>query len=514
MVLALGLRFVSVVRNYGLDNDSLIYLYNARDFAAWNLEGETLTRVPVLFPGLMATGMRAGLATETAGHLINCLAGALGAVGLYMLALEVVPRRQAVVAGVLFAAMPSLAKTGGLLLTEPLHIMLTVWVAYFTVVGVRHRCLVGMSLAGVMLGLCAVCRIEGIAYLVPVTAAIFLCNFPKVLKPLGWKLASLVLVVVLCLAGTIPFGLMTRHQTGTWSITTPAFQRETQTTPASQQPKTDTASADGSPKPASTNQVFALMSYGMKSVTGLLKISLPRLPKLLAKTGNYVFLFLALVGIVFWTVQRKWTRAGLFLAAFWGWRIVLVSCLTAGSSRFLLPVAPGMALWSAVALAGITELFKQHRDKVLVGTTALLVLVGTIFVFKVENASGIVRREVSSYINTDAKSRGVSDIGIASFEGQFAYYAKARWFEIFLPDRPEQKQFESFIEACRTDDVQYLIVPRRKDRPDWKPYKGFIVDFNQRIGSSGLILLKSFYENSESKRDPDHPRIIDVYRIP
>jgi 4-amino-4-deoxy-L-arabinose transferase-like glycosyltransferase len=170
-LVALGLRltFVLIVERFGFQlNDTFFYHAIAAqlsDGKGYTLLDDTPTaQWPPVWPVLLSVVYRVFGPEPLAGEITNAVVGSLTAVLLFVVALRVFGRREAVFAGVTFALMPAQIYYADVLLAETLFTFLLV--AVFALLLYLPRRAWAYALIGVVIGFAALTRGEGLMLLV------------------------------------------------------------------------------------------------------------------------------------------------------------------------------------------------------------------------------------------------------------------------------------------------------------------------------------------------------------
>ncbi len=471
MTLAVGLRLLAVFTDYGLDNDGYINVSNARHLAAGRID-RIDPRNPPLYPAMLAVGSRLGLPAAGFGKGLNVVAGALGSVGCALLALEVTRRHTvAVVAGLCYAVIPGLAARAGRVVTEPVHIGLVAWMLFAALRGTKRRSLRWIVVSAVLLALVAMCRYEGIAYGLAVVFVVVAGNGWHVWKHALWKIVAAAIITVIGFAGLVPSSLIMHRTRGTWMPLPP--------------PAVQVVKDTGQQTVDQTVPEGTVPDYRKQHMARYRKMAEVLFLKALPQATFYgAYLLPALVGVGILAVRRRWTWLHTGLLFFCLWRVAVLFLWAGISDRYLYPLYPALLTWAAVGLVGVSGPFGRARVWVLAMMLAALAAGGTFKAARPTNVSDIRRREASRMVVEDAREQGIEQLTIASFVPQYAYYADARWYELFRYDDILRRDLDELSEriALGLAGFQYMVI-ERWNAPENAP------GFEQKIDHAPLVLV-------------------------
>lgn len=154
---------------------------------------------PPLFPMLLALPSLVGLDSFTAHELFACAMGAGTAVVAALVGRELAGPRAGVVAGLLVAVSPTLIGADAVLMSESLYGLLVATVLLAAVVAVREPTRLNLAALGLMIGLSALTRGEGLFWLVVLAAPLALAASASRRQALG-RFAIVALVALLTIA--------------------------------------------------------------------------------------------------------------------------------------------------------------------------------------------------------------------------------------------------------------------------------------------------------------------------
>lgn len=169
LALALRVAWVLAVDRDGLAyNDTAFYHQTATSLAdgdGYQWLGEPTSRWPPVYPGLLSLVYRVFGAEPVAGELLNAFAGALAAPLLYLCALRLYGRREAIVAGTLLAVFPGQILLTDVLLAETVYTTLLVAILALCLTLPRERWWT-FAAVGLAIGVAAETRAEGLLLLI------------------------------------------------------------------------------------------------------------------------------------------------------------------------------------------------------------------------------------------------------------------------------------------------------------------------------------------------------------
>ena len=154
---------------------------------------------PPLFPALLALPSLVGLDSSTAHELFACAMGASAAVVVALAGRELAGPRAGIVAGVLVAVSPTLIGADSILMSESLYGLLVAAVLLAAVVAVRAPTPVNLAALGLMIGLSALTRGEGLLWLLVLAAPVAIAASASLRQAAG-RFAIVALVAALAIA--------------------------------------------------------------------------------------------------------------------------------------------------------------------------------------------------------------------------------------------------------------------------------------------------------------------------
>lgn len=163
LVFALGARCARCALTNRIDEDALIYMTMADRVASGNIDAafEFNTRIPPLYPFLMAYIVKAGASAWLAGTLISVVAGTLLIIPVFVIANTLFGRFVAFGAAFLCATHPYLIRISADIMRDPLFLLFLFSSVMFAVLACapsRKRC---WYLSGCAAGLAVMTRTEG-----------------------------------------------------------------------------------------------------------------------------------------------------------------------------------------------------------------------------------------------------------------------------------------------------------------------------------------------------------------
>ena len=169
LALTLRVAWVLLVDRNGLAyNDTSFYHQTASQLAdgdGYQWFGEPTSRWPPVYPGLLSLVYRLFGAEPLAGELLNAVLSAVAVPLLYLCALRMYGRREAIVAGALLAVFPGQVFLTDVLLAETLYTTLLVAVLALCLALPRERWWVSAAV-GLTIGVAAETRAEGLFLLI------------------------------------------------------------------------------------------------------------------------------------------------------------------------------------------------------------------------------------------------------------------------------------------------------------------------------------------------------------
>ena len=154
---------------------------------------------PPLFPALLALPSLVGLDSYTAHELTACLMGAGTAVVVALVGRELAGPRVGLIAGLVAAVSPTLIGTDSVLMSESLYGLLIATVLLVAVVAVREPTRVNLAALGLMIGLSALTRGEGIFLLLVLAVPVAITASATARRAIG-RLSVVALVAALTIA--------------------------------------------------------------------------------------------------------------------------------------------------------------------------------------------------------------------------------------------------------------------------------------------------------------------------
>jgi len=165
LALALRVAWVLTVDRHGFPvNDTLFYDRTASSLAdgdGFSWFGAPTSRWPPVYPGLLAASYWLFGATPTTGELVNACVGAAAVPLVYLCALRMFGRREAIAAGSLLAVFPGQVFLADVLLAETLYTTLLLAVLTLCLWLPRERWWVAAAV-GLTIGVAAETRAEGL----------------------------------------------------------------------------------------------------------------------------------------------------------------------------------------------------------------------------------------------------------------------------------------------------------------------------------------------------------------
>lgn len=515
--LALALQAVAIVTTHGYDSDGIVFMWNAQDLAEGDLDTPMLLRKPLLYPLLVAGGVACGLPAEAAASIVNVLAGTLAAIIVWRLGLELGDRLKALIAGLFTASLAPLVNSAGRVLDTSLHVALFAGLMLAVVIGIRRKTLWPMLAAGLCLGGLAALRFEGAVAVVPVLLAIGFRSGWRLWRDLRWKIPAAVLVIGPMCLGVVAYGLLTKRQVGDFMMMPPAMARTIERPNIPEDLIEDGGPGSRNEPPTTAQRREALRRIFIPSVS-VLAGRLGQMGLMFMKASAYVFTLLGAIGVIVRLATRSWRRGEGVPLLMLLWVPLALAPITGGTMRYMLPLAPVALWWSASAVTGWGRLWARTipRGKVLAcGLLAALVIGAQIpWIAQPKQTQGRARRAVGRFIEADAATRGIAPeaLTVAAPVPQFAWYADARWVEIFTFDSGAWRSLPEFLEVARYFDAQYLVVEM------WNvntPRKDMFYRFDETLPTTNLEFLKAFDETAlRGDVDDRGPQWIRVYRIP
>ncbi len=163
IVLALGLRVARACIDTGIDKDSVIYLWMAKEAASGNIEGAVSLnqRMPPLYIGLMALGEYAGIGAFNTGIAVSIIAGTLLLIPVFWLGKKLISERIGLYAALLVAIHPYLLRLSAEIMRDSLFYLLLITAVAFAVKAAEKGVLWWIA-PGIFTGLATMTRTEGI----------------------------------------------------------------------------------------------------------------------------------------------------------------------------------------------------------------------------------------------------------------------------------------------------------------------------------------------------------------
>ncbi len=161
VALALLVRLIQAAR-YFIKRDSCTYLEIAKALSVGQLTVIQQFDFPPLYPLLVALARPLFDDWVTAGKGVSVLLSALAVIPLYLLACQLVERRTAVLAGLLYAVHPHIVEWHSNVLSEGSFLFFWLWGLYFVCRAIEHLRWRDFALGGMFSALAFLVRPEGL----------------------------------------------------------------------------------------------------------------------------------------------------------------------------------------------------------------------------------------------------------------------------------------------------------------------------------------------------------------
>jgi 4-amino-4-deoxy-L-arabinose transferase-like glycosyltransferase len=199
--------------------------------SAFTADGGPTAFRPPLYPYLLGFIYWVSGDSANVGRVVGCLFGVLGALLVYLIALELWDRRYALVAAALASLGPPLFFLGDSLINEPLFIALELAAVLFTLYSRRRGGSVGWAaLAGLMVGLGALTRSNGLLLVLPLAWGVWVMR-PRwsrkaVAAPIAMAAVAGVSMVPWMIRNTLEFDQFVSYNTQSGLAIAGTYNRE------------------------------------------------------------------------------------------------------------------------------------------------------------------------------------------------------------------------------------------------------------------------------------------------
>ena len=216
---AILVRLVMLERVLIVSRDAIGFIGMARTFAEGDV-GRMLEHAQhPFYPFLVALTHFGGGGWIEAGRTVSVLAGALAVIPLYLLTRAAFSPGLALVAGLLFAFLPSAASQSADVLTEPTYVAVCLAGLYCAYRAAWRGSASAGALLGLFAGLAYLTRPEGGGIFLLGAGALLVSLFARRRGLLGAKLVSLVMAGIIFTATAGPYLVVLRSQEGHWRPT-------------------------------------------------------------------------------------------------------------------------------------------------------------------------------------------------------------------------------------------------------------------------------------------------------
>jgi 4-amino-4-deoxy-L-arabinose transferase-like glycosyltransferase len=485
VILAIVVRLYLLWHYCCISSDGVRYIDAARDFFAGNISAGLSSVHPPAYPLFIAALYPLVGDWELSGQIGSLLAGALLLFPLYVLCQRIYGENVAVVACLLAAISPYLARYSVDVRTESLFLLLSTAALVLFHQGIERSLRDRLFYGGLVAGLAYLVRPEAVGFLiiVPVTLAVR-CWVNRDRRIL-WFFTACLLLLLGFLLFALPYIYYLSLDTGYWG----AFSRKAAGTLRVGMGESGLLDAVGPQSIPDLRSMTFVQFLTKHPFLYMKKVALDLGPSVgvYFEALHYSYAPFFLLGLIPLIRKRFWGREDLLLLTFvlfylLGFALIYVN------RRFALQMVPVSLGWTAVGLLWSWAYLKKSLSRkvfqVAFSVMAAIFLAGTLGkTLKPFSSEKAYVREAGWYLK---RLRPSGDLRLLVFDRRIAFYAESK--PIFL----DKLQEPNLLQHLREGKADYLATEARL----WQERYPSIA---QDPGLHGLVLQREFRISGKDK---------------
>jgi 4-amino-4-deoxy-L-arabinose transferase-like glycosyltransferase len=461
LLLLLGLTFVLrlcvVLIARTVANDGAGYGFMARDFMKGEYQKGLSSTLHPFYPFLISLFSPGPAHVELTGRLISLLWGTVTLLPVYSLVKRTVGQKEATFAALFYCLHPHLVSYSGMLLSEATYWGLLTLSVYLFWTGLRKGSLLESMSSSFLLALAYLTRPEAVGYLL--VFVVWAAIYGGVAK--GWIKKIVLITGIICLffAGSFPYLLQIRRETGQWLISKKALETQVRYL-AADQTKQGIQGPSLEKRAVGRQRSLGWVRRLQETANNIFRY-LPFTTYHYLKAYSFTLWIFLFFGLIRKRQEGEDHRYEGFLASMIFLHLFSLATFIPSIYRFSLPLIPISLLWAGAGILPLQRFLKERGVSEPAGWIALFIILMVLIQLPFELRAVRKDREEQRMAGQWLKQNTPPDAVIMSNSPQEAFYAQ-REFVVLPPALPYSRSggpsYQEVMSLAGGKGAKYLLV--------------------------------------------------------
>jgi 4-amino-4-deoxy-L-arabinose transferase-like glycosyltransferase len=218
LIISLSVRIYLSVFTYVIKNDSVAFMQNAKFFASGDFSSALRHDYHPLYSLIMAVLYKVVPNIELSGTIVSVFFGTLTVIVFYLIGKSVFDRKISFVSAIVLAFHPYAVRFSADIISDSTYFFFFISALGSGYFAITNRKLLLFALTGICSALAYLARPEGIGIIIIVSFWCVLKDCIKIKVLWKEKLVSILILVVSFLVFSMPYLVLIKKETGSWSL--------------------------------------------------------------------------------------------------------------------------------------------------------------------------------------------------------------------------------------------------------------------------------------------------------